>query len=136
MPIDASLAGREFPPTAPVPVTAEAVAAFAAAIGGGPSDRAEGGVPPTYPIVVTFAALQDFLAAERVELSRIVHGDQRFAYERPVAIGDELTATLAVTGVRSIGGNDIVSTSSRITDAAGALVCTATATLVHRGAAS
>ncbi|WP_436698908.1 FAS1-like dehydratase domain-containing protein [Nocardioides sp. BYT-33-1] len=131
MPIDAALVGRAFPPTAPVPVTAESVAAFAASVGG-PGD---GPVPPTYPIVVTFAALQDFLAAEQVELSRIVHGDQRFRYARPVVVGDELTATLTVTGVRSIGGNDIVSTSSEITDATGAVVCTATATLVHRGAA-
>ncbi|GAA1540156.1 FAS1-like dehydratase domain-containing protein [Nocardioides humi] len=132
MPIDASLVGRAFPPTLPVPVTTEAVTAFATAIGGGATES----VPPTFPIVVTFAALQDFLAAEEVELSRIVHGDQRFRYERPVVIGDELTATLTVTGVRSIGGNDIVSTSSEITDVTGALVCTATATLVHRGGAS
>ena len=131
MPIDASLAGRAFPPTQPKPVTEEAVAAFRAAIGAGP-----GPVPPTFPIVVTFEALQDFLAAEQVELSRIVHGDQRFRYERPVVVGDELTATLTVTGVRSIGGNDIVATTSEITDANGAVVCTATATLVHRGGAS
>ena len=133
MPIDSSLAGRTFPPTQPYAVTSEAVGDFAAAIGAGaPVER----VPPTFPIVVTFQALQDFLAAEQVELSRIVHGDQRFRYERPVAVGDQLTAALTVTGVRSIGGNDIISTSSEITDAAGALVCTATATLVHRGAAS
>ncbi|TWG99145.1 acyl dehydratase [Nocardioides sp. J9] len=132
MPIDASLVGRAFPATQPRPVTAEAVSAFASAVGAGAGD---GTVPPTFPIVVTFAALQDFLAAEQVELSRIVHGDQRFTYQRPVVVGDELTATLTVTGVRSIGGNDIISTSSEITDADGALVCTATATLVHRGGA-
>ncbi|MDQ6525715.1 MaoC family dehydratase N-terminal domain-containing protein [Nocardioides sp. LHD-245] len=141
MPIDAALVGRAFPPTSPVPVTAESVAAFAASVGGAAGEGAAGEgadrpVPPTYPIVVTFAALQDFLAAEQVELSRIVHGDQRFRYARPVVVGDELTATLTVTGVRSIGGNDIVSTSSEITDAAGAVVCTATATLVHRGGAA
>ena len=132
MPIDADLVGRAFPPTPPRAVTAEAVAAFAAAVG----RTTQGPVPPTFPIVVTFAALQDFLAAEQVELSRIVHGDQRFSYTRPVEVGDELSATLTVTGVRSIGGNDIVSTSSEITDADGAVVCTATATLVHRGGAA
>lgn len=131
MPIDASLVGRAFPPTEPHEVTAGAVEAFAAAVG-----ETSTAVPPTFPIVVTFAALQDFLAAEQVELSRIVHGDQRFRYDRPVVVGDELTATLTVTGVRSIGGNDIVSTSSEITDASGAVVCTATATLVHRGGAA
>lgn len=131
MPIDASLVGRAFPPTTPHEVTAQAVEAFATAVG-----ETSTAVPPTFPIVVTFAALQDFLAAEQVELSRIVHGDQRFRYDRPVVVGDELTATLTVTGVRSIGGNDIVSTSSEITDASGAVVCTATATLVHRGGAA
>jgi hypothetical protein len=130
VPIDSSLAGRAFPPTLPYAVTAEAVAGFQRAIGAEESPEA---VPPTFPIVVTFQALQDFLAAEQVELSRIVHGDQRFRYERPLLVGDEVTATLTVTGVRSIGGNDIVSTASEITDASGALVCTATATLVHRG---
>ena len=132
MPIDSSLVGRSFPPTRPYPVTDDAVAAFAAAIGLGPEADA---VPPTFPIVVTFQALQDFLAAEQVELARIVHGDQRFRYERPVRVGDELTATLTVTAVRSISGNDIVSTANEIIDAGGALVCTATATLVHRGTA-
>ena len=132
MPIDASLVGRAFPPTSPVPVTTEAVTAFATAIGGGATDA----VPPTFPIVVTFEALQDFLAAEQIELSRIVHGDQRFRYERPVVVGDVLTAALTVTGVRSIGGNDIISTTSEITDASGAVVCMATATIVHRGAAA
>ncbi|KRC52715.1 MULTISPECIES: FAS1-like dehydratase domain-containing protein [unclassified Nocardioides] len=132
MPIDASLVGRAFPATQPHPVTAEAVQAFTAAVGSAP----DGNVPPTFPIVVAFAALQDFLAAEQVELSRIVHGDQRFRYQRPVAVGDVLTAQLTVTGVRSIGGNDIVSTSSEITDADGGVVCTATATIVHRGGAA
>ena len=131
MPSD-SLVGRAFPPTQPTTVTEEAVRAFVDAVGGSTGDA----VPPTFPIVVTFAALQDFLAAEQIELSRIVHGDQRFRYERPVVVGDVLTAVLTVTGVRSIGGNDIISTSSEITDASGAVVCTASATIVHRGGAA
>lgn len=130
MPIDASLVGREFPPTRPLHVTEAEVASFAAATG---SLKAR--VPATFPIVVTFRALLDFLESERVDLARIVHGDQRFAYERPIEIGDELTATLTVTGVRQIEGTDILRTTSTITDAAGDLVCTAGATLVHRGAA-
>lgn len=132
MPIDDALVGKVFPPTPPHQVTAESVSAFASAIGA--ADTAT--VPPTYPIVVTFAALQDFLDTEQLELSRVIHGDQRFHYERPVVAGDELTATLKVTGLRSIGGNDIISTASDITDSTGAVVCTATATIVHRGGAS
>ncbi|MEZ0577912.1 MaoC family dehydratase N-terminal domain-containing protein [Nocardioides sp. MH1] len=127
MPIDPTLVGREFPPTRPVVVTEEEVAAFVGATGSG-SRR----IPATFPIVVTFRALLEFLEAEEVELSRIVHGDQKFAYERPVEVGDELTARLTVTGVRQIEGTDILRTTSTITDADGALVCTAGATIVHR----
>ena len=49
--------------------------------------------------------------------------------------GDVLSATLSVASLRQIGGNDIIGTTSELTDADGALVCTAQATLVHRGAA-
>ena len=71
--------------------------------------------------------------AETVELRRVVHGEQRFAYERPVVAGDVLTATLSVASLRQIGGNDVIGTRSEVHDESGALVCTASATLVHRG---
>ena len=127
MPVDPSLVGREFPAPAPLVVTAERVSAFAAAVGQ-PDD---GAVPPTFPIVLAFDAMQAFLDAEQVDLHRIVHGEQRFTYERPLREGDELSATLTVTGVRQIGGADIIGTASEIRDAAGDLVCTGKATLVH-----
>ena len=47
--------------------------------------------------------------------------------------GDVLTATLTVDTLRQIGGADIIGTRSEITDADGAPVCTAYATLVHTG---
>jgi acyl dehydratase len=75
--------------------------------------------------------MQAFLDAEQLDLHRIVHGEQRFAYVRPLRVGDELTAALTVTGVRQIGGADIIATTSEITDATGAVVCTGKATLVH-----
>ena len=128
MPIDATLVGREFPPTRPHLVTETEVAAFAAATGS--TTRR---LPATFPVVVTFRALLDFLEAEQVELSRIVHGEQKFAYERPVEVGDELTAVLSVTGLRQIEGTDILRTTSTIVDADGEVVCTAGATIVHRG---
>ncbi|WP_395696095.1 MaoC family dehydratase N-terminal domain-containing protein [Nocardioides sp.] len=132
MPVDQSLVGRVFPPTRAHPVTADHVAAFVAATGG---EYDGGPAPATYPIVLAFEAMNAFLEAESLELHRIVHGEQRFAYERPVVPGDELTATLTVASLRQIGGNDIIGTTSQITDASGALVCSTSATLVHRGAA-
>jgi N-terminal half of MaoC dehydratase len=132
VPVDQSLVGREFPPTAPHEVTDDGVRAFADAVG---ATFDAGRVPPTYPILVAFEAMHAFLEAEQLELRRIIHGEQRFAYERPIVPGDRLTAALTVASLRQIGGNDIIGTSSRVTDADGAVVCTATATLVHRGGA-
>ncbi len=129
--MDASIIGRTYPSPPAYEVTAEAVAAFAASLGqtydGGPA-------PLTFPIVPAFAAMMGFLEAEHLDLSRIVHGEQKFAYERSVVAGDHLTVALSVATLRQIGGNDIVATTSTVTDADGALVCTGTATLVHRAA--
>jgi len=133
MPIDQSLVGRSFPPTAPHPVTEEHVRAFARASGG---QYAGGPAPATYPIVLAFDAMNTFLEAEQVDLFRIVHGEQKFSYARPIVPGDVLTATLTVASLRQIGGADIIGTTSEITDAEGAVVCTTSATLVHSGGAA
>jgi acyl dehydratase len=131
MPVDQSLVGRVFPPTRPRVVTAEQIGSFVAATGG----TYDGGpAPATFPIVLAFDAMNAFLAAEAIDLFRIVHGEQRFAYERPIVPGDELTATLTVSSLRQIAGADIIGTTSEITDGTGALVCSTGATLVHRGA--
>src|SRR5659263_312131 len=131
MPVDQSLVGREFPPTRPYAVSAEKVREFVAATGG----SYDGGpAPATFPIVLAFEAMNAFLEAESVDLFRIVHGEQKFAYERPIVPGDLLTATLTVASLRQIGGNDIIGTTSQILDVEGALVCSTSATLVHRGA--
>jgi alkanesulfonate monooxygenase SsuD/methylene tetrahydromethanopterin reductase-like flavin-dependent oxidoreductase (luciferase family) len=131
MPVDQSLVGREFPPTAPYVVSAQKIGEFCAAIGseGDSPDVA----PATFPIVVAFDAMFAFLAAEQIDLFRIVHGDQKFRYERPIIPGDVLTATLRVATLRQIGGADIIGTTSEIRDAGGALVCSTSATLLHRG---
>jgi acyl dehydratase len=85
--------------------------------------------------VVAFAAMTALMEDPSVgiALHRVVHGDQRFTYTRPVVAGDVLTATLTVDSLRQIGGADIIGTRSEITDAEGLPVCTAFATLVHRG---
>ena len=132
MPVDSSLAGRTFPPTAPYTVTEERVREFAAATGSEYDDEA---APATFPIVVAFAAMTALMEDPSVGISlhRVIHGDQRFTYTRPVVVGDRLSAELTVDSLRQIGGADIIGTRSEITDADGKPVCTAFATLVHRG---
>jgi acyl dehydratase len=134
MAVDASLAGRTFPPTDPYDVTEQAVGDFAAATGTPYS--AGDPAPATFPIVVAFGAMQALMEDTEVgiQLHHVVHGQQRFVHARPVTVGDRLTATLTVSGLRQIAGTDIITTSSAITDDSGTLVCTAEATLVHQAA--
>ena len=132
MAVDASLSGRTFPPTETYEVTEERIAAFAAATGtpyqsGGPA-------PATFPIVVAFEAMQGLMSDPDVGIE-LHNVEQRFAHRRPVVAGDRLTAELTVEGLRQIGGADIITTNSAITDAGGSLVCTAKATLVHKAGA-
>ena len=134
MAVDPSLAGRTFPPTAPYVVSREKIREFARATGSlyaGDADPA----PPTFPIVVAFAAMSELMADPSVGISlhRVVHGDQRFSHTRPVVADDELTARLTVDTLRQMGGADIIGTRTEVTDADGEPVCTAFATLVHRG---
>ncbi len=132
MAVDASLAGRTFPATPPYVVSREKILEFARATG---STYDGGAAPATFPIVVAFAAMTALMEDPSVgiALHRVVHGDQRFTYTRPVVAGDELSATLTVDTLRQIGGADIIGTRSEIADADGHPVCTAFATLVHRG---
>jgi hypothetical protein len=131
MPVDQTLIGRVFPATKPYTVSEEKVRDFVTATGG---TYDGGAAPATFPIVLAFDAMNAFLESESIDLFRIVHGEQKFSYQRPVRPGDVLTATLSVASLRQIGGNDIIGTISEITDESGAVVCATSATLVHRGA--
>lgn len=132
MAVEPSLAGRTFPATDPYTATREKVLEFARATGSDFDDRT---APATFPIVVAFAAMTALMEDPEVgiALHRVVHGEQRFTYTRPVVVGDVLSATLTVDSLRQIGGADIIGTRSEIVDGAGEPVCTAFATLVHRG---
>jgi acyl dehydratase len=146
VPVNPELQGRVFAPVAPYLVGREKVREFsravfassavnfepAAARAAGYSDIV---APPTFAVVVQEATLQQLLAEPDagIDFSRVVHGEQRFSYTRPIVAGDELTATLAVTSIKTLGGNAMLTAESTIVDATGAHVVTATSTLVVRG---
>ncbi|UBH05145.1 UPF0336 protein [Leucobacter sp. Psy1] len=145
--VNPDIQGRTYPPTAPYLVGREKVREFARAVLSSASvnldpeaARAAGYsdvvAPPTFPVVVQEATLAQLLADDDagVDFSRVVHGDQRFTYSRPVVAGDELTATLTITAVKQLGGHSMVTASSEIVDAAGDHVVTAVSTLVVRAA--
>ncbi len=143
-----AIQGKQYPSTGGYLVGREKVREFAAAVGAThPShfdvDAAQAAgyddvvAPPTFAVVVQEQTLHQLLddAEAGVDFSRVVHGDQQFTFSRPIVAGDELTATLTVTSVKSLAGNDMVTSEASVVDANGDHVVTATSTLVVRGEA-
>ncbi len=95
--------------------------------------------PPTFIAVISSPAWQLMFDDPELELtlSRIVHGDQRFSYVRPLRAGDVVTGALTIDKVRARGAVEIISASVEVTTVDGEPVCTAQATFLHsRGEAA
>ncbi|GAA2238734.1 MaoC family dehydratase N-terminal domain-containing protein [Herbiconiux moechotypicola] len=143
------LIGRVFDKTAPYLVGREKVREFARAVfatdpasldveAARQNGYADVVAPPTFAIVVQQLTLDQLFAVEDagLELTHVVHGSQQFAYTRPIVAGDELTAQLVVTSIKTLGGNAMLTAETGVYDAAGEHVVTATSTLVVRGDAA
>lgn len=146
MSVNPELLDTVFEPTEPYVVGREKVREFASAVfaaapihhdlnaatAGGYSDVV---APPTFPIVIQEKTLQQLLShpGAGIDFSRVVHGDQKFEYQRPLVAGDEVVATLRVTKIQSLGGHTMVTSESTISTTAGEAVVVATSTLVIRG---
>jgi len=146
MPLDPSFVGRSWPATAPYQVGREKIREFATAIGATDAEyhdpeaaRALGYAdvvaPPTFPFVVTMAASGQIIRDPQLgmDYSRVVHGDQKFAYTRPVVAGDTLVCVVTVDEITSRGGHDFLTTRTEVTTEAGEPVVTAWSKLVQRG---
>jgi acyl dehydratase len=146
--LDRGLVGRSYPPSPVYEVGRAKIAEFAAAVGDDDpryldpeAARAAGHpdvvAPPTFAIVVTLGAADVVLADPDVDLdfSRVVHGEQRFTHHRPIRAGDRLVATTRIENVRSVAGNDLLTTRVDVATEDGEPVCTATSMLVARGTA-
>jgi acyl dehydratase len=146
MPLDQSFVGRSWPPSEPYVVGREKIREFARAIGATEVEHhdpaaaraigyADVVAPPTFPIVVTMATNRQIIDDPELGLdySRVVHGDQRFVYTRPVVAGDALVCVNSVEDITSRGGHDFITTRSDVTTESGEPVVTVWAKLVQRG---
>ncbi len=145
MPLDQAFIGRTYPPTPAYEVGREKIREFAAAIGDAnlactdPAVARELGypdviAPPTFPIVLSMTAAEQVIFDPELGLdfTRVVHSDQRFVSQRPVHAGDRLSVVVTVEAIKSIAGNDIITTRGEIATEDGEAVCTAYSTLVSR----
>jgi acyl dehydratase len=143
--VNASFAGRTYPPTPPYEVGREKIREFAEVAGEHPfhvdpeAARAAGYpdviAPPTFAVIIAQRCDAQLVRDPEagIDYSRVVHGEQSFTHHRPIVAGDRLVAVLHVDGVRTAGGHAMVTTRSEIATEAGEPVCTATSTLVVRG---
>ncbi|MFH9265791.1 MULTISPECIES: MaoC family dehydratase N-terminal domain-containing protein [unclassified Streptomyces] len=147
MALDQSFVGRTYPPTPAYEVGREKIREFAEAVGDthpayvdAEAARALGHAdviaPPTFVFSITYRAAGEVVRDPRLGLdySRVVHGDQKFSYVRPVRAGDRLTVTSTIEAIKSLAGNDIVDIRGDVRDEAGELVVTALTKLVARAA--
>jgi acyl dehydratase len=148
MALDQRFVGRTYGPGPAYEVGREKIREFADAIGDAnaayrdpDAAKALGHpdviAPPTFPIIVSMRASAELVADPELGLdySRVVHGEQRFAYRRPVRAGDRLVSVLTVDSIRSAAGNDILGTRTELSTPEGELVVTAYSTIVARGTA-
>lgn len=149
MAVNEAIVGKTYPPLEPYLVGREKVREFARAVRSSPGanldpDAAQASgfsdvvAPPTFTVILQERALQLLLEDPEagIDYSRIVHGDQRFDYSRPIVAGDELHASVTVTKVQSLGGHSMVTSETVVNDVNGQHLVTATSTLVVRGDAS
>jgi len=149
VPVNQDLIEREFAKTSPYLVGREKVREFSRAVfasdpvnysveAAREAGYADVVAPPTFAIVVQQLTLDQLFAVEDsgIELTHVVHGSQQFSYTRPIVAGDELTAQLSITSIKTLGGNAMVAAETTIRDARDEHVATATSTLVVRGDAA
>ena len=148
MALDSALVGRSYPPSAVYEVGRQKIAEFADAIGAADpvhrdtdAARAAGHpdviAPPTVAIALTLSAAGVVVEDPDVALdySRVVHGEQRFTHHRPIRAGDRLVATATIDTVKTVAGNDMLTTRVDLTTEDGEPVCTTRSMLVARGTA-
>jgi len=147
MPLDPSFIGRTYPPTAPYEVGREKIREFAVAVGDANPAYADQEAakalgypdviaPPTFPFVITYQAAGQVVADPELGLdfTRVVHGDQKFVYTRPVQAGDRLAVTVSIDNIKSLAGNDVLTVRGEVHDQSGEHVVTSVMTLVARAA--
>jgi acyl dehydratase len=145
--IDPAYAGRTFEPSEPYEVSRVKIAEFASAIGDASPlcrDRAAAQAagypdvvaPPTFAIVIT-AANSFRLVTDPglgVNYAMVVHGEQSFAYDRPLRAGDVVVAQTTIESIKQVRSLTTMATVTDISTVDGEHVCTAHSTLVERGA--
>src|SRR4051794_32452767 len=149
MPLNRDWIGRKAPAGEPVEVTRNDIRRFAAAIGDDnplytdqQAARAAGYddviAPPTFLISAsTGGGGGGFIHEPELGLNfaMVVHGEESFAFDRPVQAGDVLTLEQRIADIQVKGSNELMTLVTEVTSDSGEHVATVTNTIVSRGTA-
>jgi hypothetical protein len=129
---DARWVGRSYE-TAPYQVTEQSVRDYMAAVG----DAREDGeliAPPTYAMVYGFDAYWQLWTDQEVALdvAHLVHGEQRFSFQRPVRPGDRIRTRGRLTAITTRGDLELVTFELKATDEQDRSVSDGTALFIIR----
>ncbi|MDR2113739.1 MAG: MaoC family dehydratase N-terminal domain-containing protein [Bifidobacteriaceae bacterium] len=147
--VDASFAGRVYPPSEPYLVGREKLREFAAAVGAthpacfSLAEAQNWGYPdvvaaPTFAAVISQQAEAQYVADPdaQIDFSRVVHAAESIRHRRPIVAGDLLTAQLRVVSIRERANIATVTTEVELRSPEAELVATVTSTLAVRGDAA
>ena len=130
MALNHDLEGKSYPPVR-FRLEETRVRAFADAVGHrGP------GIPPTIVTVPEIeAGLSNVVSDPElgVDLAHVLHGEQEYAWTRPAAVGEVMTAESTIESIRGKGGMQFLTLRTELRDETGSLVVSGRSTLIVRG---
>jgi len=96
----------------------------------------DAGVPPTFPTAAEFAVYPRILADPNLDLdlARVVHGSQSYAYRRPLVEGETVTVRARIESARMRSGMGFLTVAVDLLDADGTAVATTRTQLIERAA--
>jgi len=96
----------------------------------GPEDADGKVAPPSYAAVYALAAGSLSLLSAGIEPARLIHAGQEFAWERPLRVGEKLTARGRIAEITKKRSLTFVSAEVIVTDEAGEQVCRSLGTIL------
>lgn len=129
--MNAAAAGKVYPER-PFVVDPARVEAFRAVFDEPPTS----GVPVTFVTAAEFAVLPDIVEDPELGLdfARVLHGNQEYAFGRPLVEGESLTVRSRIDAIRLMGGNGFLTIVTELVGEGEEVVCTARSTMIERGA--
>jgi MaoC dehydratase-like protein len=126
--VNTALEGKVYPDVV-FDITADRVRAFRAVFG----ERRDV-IPPTFLTVAEFTAFPAVIDDPELALdfTRVVHGDQEYAWRRQPRVGERLVARSRIASAKARGGTAFLTIETELLDAEQVTVAVCRATMIER----